>query len=291
MSLRLFVLKVPAVGTSVLLHVAAYGAVALVPRSIDVPEAAIPAQLVADVPPPAADNKPPAPAAKPEPPQSVRRVVKLPAQKPPTPMATPAPIETPAPIDTPAPIKTPAPIEAPAPIAAPMPKADDKPAVVARAEPPPPVTRGPEGAAAAPVSQAASSGPFAPADASATAATSETLPPRRAASGGAAASAPMIAALPPDSVTQAAVPRAGYQVRPTYPSSARRAGIQGTTLLGVLVGADGRVADVVVKQSAGDPDLDRAATDAVRRWRFEPARRGGEAVAMWVEQPVAFQLR
>jgi protein TonB len=58
-----------------------------------------------------------------------------------------------------------------------------------------------------------------------------------------------------------------------------------------LVGVDGRVADVVVKQSAGAPDLDRAAMDAVRRWRFEPARRGGEAIATWVEQPVAFQLR
>ena len=55
--------------------------------------------------------------------------------------------------------------------------------------------------------------------------------------------------------------------------------------------AAGRVGEVVVKQSAGHPDLDRAAADAVRRWRFEPARRGAEAVAIWVELPVEFRLR
>jgi protein TonB len=100
-----------------------------------------------------------------------------------------------------------------------------------------------------------------------------------------------VAALPPDGVTQTAVPRGGYQVRPSYPNNARRLGIQGTTLLSVFVAVDGRVADVVVKQSAGHPDLDQAAAEAVKRWRFEPARRGSEAVAMWVLLPVEFRLR
>ena len=92
-------------------------------------------------------------------------------------------------------------------------------------------------------------------------------------------------------MTQTAAPRGGYQVRPSYPTSARRAGIQGTTLLGVFVGADGRVGDVIVKQSAGHPDLDAAAAEAVKRWRFEPGRRGSEPVAMWVLLPVEFRLR
>jgi periplasmic protein TonB len=51
------------------------------------------------------------------------------------------------------------------------------------------------------------------------------------------------------------------------------------------------VADVVVQESAGHPDLDDAAAAAVRRWRFEPARRGAEAVAMWVLLPVEFHLK
>jgi len=48
---------------------------------------------------------------------------------------------------------------------------------------------------------------------------------------------------------------------------------------------------VLVEKSAGHVELDEAAADAVRRWRFEPARRGPEAVAMWVLLPVEFRLR
>jgi protein TonB len=110
--------------------------------------------------------------------------------------------------------------------------------------------------------------------------------------------APTLAALPPGSpaaapaaVTRTAIPRGGYQITPSYPATARQRGVEGTTLLRVFVDADGRVGAVVVKQSAGHPDLDRAAADAVRRWRFEPAHRGEEAVAMWVELPVEFHLR
>jgi protein TonB len=94
----------------------------------------------------------------------------------------------------------------------------------------------------------------------------------------------------PDGVTRTARPQGGYQVRPAYPSAPRRLGIQGTTMLRVHVLADGRIGDVLVERSAGHPDLDQAAMDAVRRWRFEPARRGPEAVAMWVLLPVEFRL-
>ena len=86
-------------------------------------------------------------------------------------------------------------------------------------------------------------------------------------------------------------PRGGYQVKPGYPANVRRLGVQGTTMLRVHVLADGHVGDVEVEASAGHPDLDRAAVDAVRQWRFDPARRGTEAVAMWVLLPVEFRLR
>src|SRR5262245_44365324 len=92
-------------------------------------------------------------------------------------------------------------------------------------------------------------------------------------------------------ITQYARPQGGYQVRPNYPSSARRLGIQGTTMLKVQVLIDGRVGDVLVEQSAGHPDLDQAATTAVRQWRFDPARRGEDPVAMWVLLPVEFRLK
>ena len=139
----------------------------------------------------------------------------------------------------------------------------------------------------------------APATASMTAATEPSMSaaPAAAASAGtgapARASGPVAASGPTretGAITQTARPQGGYQVRPSYPSSALREGKQGTTMLKVHVLIDGRVGEVVVQRSAGHPDLDQAAMDAVRRWRFDPARRGSEPVAMWVLLPVEFQI-
>ena len=91
-------------------------------------------------------------------------------------------------------------------------------------------------------------------------------------------------------VTSFARPLGGYQTTPRYPESARTAGIEGVSLLRFVVLADGLVGTVNVEKSAGHPDLDRAAIEAVKTWRFEPARRGKEAVAVWVTIPVRFQL-
>ena len=62
-------------------------------------------------------------------------------------------------------------------------------------------------------------------------------------------------------------------------------------MLRVHVLIDGRVGDVVVQETAGHPDLDQAAAEAVRRWRFDPARRGNDPVDMWVLLPVEFRLK
>jgi protein TonB len=103
---------------------------------------------------------------------------------------------------------------------------------------------------------------------------------------------PVVAKAPPDEgITRMAAPSGGYQVRPAYPSTARRLGLEGTSMLRVFVAADGRVTEVQVDQTAGHPDLDRAAVDAVRRWKFEPGRRGSEPVGMWVRLPVQFVLK
>jgi protein TonB len=51
------------------------------------------------------------------------------------------------------------------------------------------------------------------------------------------------------------------------------------------------VEQVKVERSAGHTDLDQAALEAVSRWRFEPARRGRQPVAVWVLIPVEFTLR
>jgi protein TonB len=91
-------------------------------------------------------------------------------------------------------------------------------------------------------------------------------------------------------VERPARPRGGYQVHPSYPPAARQARAEGTTLLRVHIAKDGTIDDVEVQRPAGHVALDQAAVDAVRKWRFEPARAGSEPVAMWVVVPVEFRL-
>ena len=93
------------------------------------------------------------------------------------------------------------------------------------------------------------------------------------------------------SLTSFAVPKGGYQMKPTYPESARRAGIEGTSLLRFEITEGGTVSKITVEKSAGHEELDRAAMAAVKQWRFDPARRGTQAVAVWVTLPVRFELK
>lgn len=181
-------------------------------------------------------------------------------------------------------------------IEAPTPKNAPPPAKAEPAPPPPlPIAATAPPVAPAPVDSAPA---LAPSDAVALATPPmTTIVPSVPSTGPAApGGAPITAATRPSTVvreglTHYARPQGGYQVRPSYPAAPRRLGIQGTTMLRVHVLADGRIGDVRVQESAGHPELDDAAVDAVRRWRFEPARRGAEAIAMWVLLPVEFKLR
>jgi protein TonB len=78
--------------------------------------------------------------------------------------------------------------------------------------------------------------------------------------------------------------------RPRYPWLSRQKGEQGRVILRVAVDEAGRPTEVAVAASSGHGRLDRAAAAAVRRWRFEPARRAGRAVPGAVDVPVMFRL-
>jgi protein TonB len=78
--------------------------------------------------------------------------------------------------------------------------------------------------------------------------------------------------------------------RPEYPRVARRLGEQGRVLLRVFVTAAGLPEKVEIRSSSGSPRLDQAARDAVRNWKFVPARRGDEAIGAWVVVPITFVL-
>jgi len=77
---------------------------------------------------------------------------------------------------------------------------------------------------------------------------------------------------------------------PAYPGIARRLGQQGKVVLRVLVTVAGAPSQVEIRAGSGFQSLDEAALDAVRRWRFVPARQGAQAVAAWVLVPIVFTL-
>lgn len=89
---------------------------------------------------------------------------------------------------------------------------------------------------------------------------------------------------------QMAYPRYQLNAPPTYPGLARKRGQEGTVFLKVLVNKEGRVDELEIETSSGFTLLDRAAVSAVRKWSFEPGRRGEERVPMWVRVPVTFKL-
>jgi TonB family protein len=93
-----------------------------------------------------------------------------------------------------------------------------------------------------------------------------------------------------EKIASGAIPQYGSNPLPVYPSLARKMGHEGLVLLAAEILSDGRVGHLVVKKSSGFPSLDQSALDAVRRWKFIPAKWMGKAVSAWVDVPVKFRL-
>jgi TonB family protein len=81
-----------------------------------------------------------------------------------------------------------------------------------------------------------------------------------------------------------------HNPKPPYPPVSRSKGEQGTVLLKVCVSATGTVDSVDIAKSSGYVRLDRSANDTVERWRFHPARKGGQPVALCYQLPIRFSL-
>jgi protein TonB len=84
-------------------------------------------------------------------------------------------------------------------------------------------------------------------------------------------------------------PRAIFAPDPQYSDEARKAKYQGTVILWVIVGADGRPRDVKVARTLG-MGLDEKAIEAVRMWKFAPAMKGETPVAVQINVEVNFRL-
>lgn len=83
-------------------------------------------------------------------------------------------------------------------------------------------------------------------------------------------------------------PKKIVDVRPVYPEEARKERVQGTIIVEMVIGADGKVTKARVLRSV--PALDQAALDAVTKWEFEPMLVKGQAVPVVITATVRFSL-
>jgi TonB family protein len=72
---------------------------------------------------------------------------------------------------------------------------------------------------------------------------------------------------------------------PEYPSHERLTRTEGVAIVRIIIGADGRVASVVIFKSSGNANLDNAAVSAVRRWHAHKEYAGAH-----VAMPIEFTL-
>lgn len=77
---------------------------------------------------------------------------------------------------------------------------------------------------------------------------------------------------------------------PVYPAIARMRGYEGVVLLSAEVLPDGRVGNMKIRKSSGYAILDRSAMEAVKPWKFEPAKKSGNPFTVWVDLPIKFIL-
>jgi len=85
-------------------------------------------------------------------------------------------------------------------------------------------------------------------------------------------------------------PKLIRKVTPEYPPVARAAKISGTVIVQATISTTGDVVDASIVASRSEL-LNDAAIDAVRQWKYRPARRNGEPVAVYFTVRVEFSLQ
>ena len=201
------------------------------------------------------------------------------------PGATPAPMVIPAQViatfitpepepivmPEPMPLAPPEPVVQPKPVPKPQPKPQPKP----KPQPLPKAVASPDPAPATAPTGTLDPEPTAPAT---------PTPAPTAAQASTDTAAPAAIVMPSSSAAYLNNPR------PSYPSISRRMGEQGKVMLRVFVNAQGQPEQIQIQQSSGFDRLDKAAVDAVRRWKFTPGSRNGVAEAMWNNVTINFVL-
>ena len=78
---------------------------------------------------------------------------------------------------------------------------------------------------------------------------------------------------------------------PKYPELMEKAGVEGMTILRLLVDEEGRVKEIHVMESSGHRPLDEAAMQAATKTLFKPGKVSGRAVPCYVSVPYRFELK
>lgn len=86
------------------------------------------------------------------------------------------------------------------------------------------------------------------------------------------------------------VPKLLHRVNAEYPAGARHFGARGSITVNVLITREGRVRSPVIVEALPAPTLAYATLEALRQWKFEPGKRGGEPVDVELELVVDFRL-
>lgn len=84
-------------------------------------------------------------------------------------------------------------------------------------------------------------------------------------------------------------PKGIYMPNPEYSEPARRAKFHGTVIVGLILGPDGLPRDIWIVRGVG-MGLDEKSIEAVRQWKFEPATKDGQPVAVFLNAETMFRL-
>jgi protein TonB len=95
----------------------------------------------------------------------------------------------------------------------------------------------------------------------------------------------------PAPVIADAYPLYRENVPPVYPEIARIRGYEGIVLVAAEILPDGSVGKMKIRKSSGYAILDQSAAEAVKPWKFEPAKKSGKPFVVWVELPIKFVLQ
>ncbi|WP_215287009.1 energy transducer TonB [Polynucleobacter sp. MWH-Spelu-300-X4] len=163
----------------------------------------------------------------------------------------------------------------------PPPPAPATPAAPSIPAPSAPASSPPPSSSATPSSSAAASAPLTSGGSSSSA------------SGAGGSMSASISNAPASAPTLDAEPKALTQSnpKPAYPLLAFKMKIQGKVLLTVDVAENGSVNRVTIAESSGNESLDHSALDAVKSWKFTPARKNGVIVSQVIKVPITFSLK